>query len=228
MAGTARDKGGCWPLTPNLRCSPWKSPFTSPSSPAYSSSVYGKRVFAGESADHSHVDYFQSFAPLREKGLPRKLPAEKSAELRGNPELLGLQDRVRDLKINRAAGEDIAKAAAKLTSRRSRLTNQALRQYKEVWVEERRRWKIHTQRKKSPDDIIKIDLSLVLSRLMPEYGRLARVMMSESEISTEQQEQTIRDLCLLASRDCTVVYLPGEEPVNGRCPVEGCALVMTK
>ena len=63
---------------------------------------------------------------------------------------------------------------------------------------------------------------------MPEYGRLARVMMSESEVSTEPREQTMRDLCLLASRDYTVVYLPGEESVNGRCPVEGCALVMAK
>ena len=52
--------------------------------------------------------------------------------------------------------------------------------------------------------------------------------MSESEVSTEQRELTMRDLCLLASRDYTVVYLPGEESVNGRYPVECCALVMAK
>ena len=192
------------------------------------SSVSGKDAFAGEDADHRHVDYFQSFAPLREKGLPRKLPAEKSAGIRWNPELLTLQDRVRSLKINKAAGPDIAKAMAELTNRRNRITNQALKQYKVDWVQERRKWKIITQGKKSPNDVVKVDLSLVLSRLMPEYGRLASIMMSESKVSPKQREQTMRDLCLLASRDCTVIYLPGEEPIRGRCPVEGCELVMAQ
>lgn len=43
---------------------------------ANTSSVDGRSAFLNVSAQHGHIDYFQSFASSREKGLPHTLPAD--------------------------------------------------------------------------------------------------------------------------------------------------------
>lgn len=53
-------------------------------------------------------------------------------------------------------------------------------------------------------------------------------MISTEVISEKEQRQAIKDLCSLASQDCTVLYRPGEKPVNGVCPVKGCGAEMMK
>ena len=65
------------------------------------------------------------------------------------------------------------------------------------------------------------DLLEIMSVVMPEVGRLARAMISDSVASNEQRKQAIEDLCLHVSRDCTTLYRPGENPVNDACPVRG-------
>ena len=45
-------------------------------------SVSGRDAFLGEAASHDHVDFFQSFAKFREKGLPNCLPAEQEDAIR--------------------------------------------------------------------------------------------------------------------------------------------------
>ena len=47
-------------------------------------------------------------------------------------------------------------------------------------------------------------------------------------LSEEERRQAIEDLCSLASQDCTVMYQPGEKPIEGICPVEGCGVEMTR
>ena len=80
--------------------------------------------------------------------------------------------------------------------------------------------------KENPDDEKRTDLLDVLSRVMSERGRLARVMISDRVMSEEERKEAIRDLCSLASRDCTVLYRPDEQPIQGLCPVKGCGLSM--
>ena len=63
---------------------------------------------------------------------------------------------------------------------------------------------------------------------MPERGRLTRMMVSDKVVSEEERRQAIEDLCSLASQDCTVLYRPGEKPIEGICPVEGCGVEMTR
>ena len=85
-----------------------------------------------------------------------------------------------------------------------------------------------TRGKVSPDDKKRTDLLDILSRVMPKRGRLARVMISDRVVSEEERKEAIRDLCSLASRDCTVLYRPGEQPLQDLCPVKGCTLSMKR
>jgi len=195
---------------------------------ANTSAVCGKSAFLDEIAQHDHVDYFQSFAKFRENGLPTKLPAEKEDAIRRDPQLLELEFEVQRLKRQRNPTCDIKAAESKARAYRASLTKKRLQQYKFEWIRERRDWKVKTRGKESPGDEKRTDLLDILSRVMPERGRLARMMISDRVVSEEERKEAIRDLCSLASRDCTVLYRPGEQPTQGLCPVTECGLSMIR
>lgn len=49
-------------------------------------------------------------------------------------------------------------------------------------------------------------------------------MSSNVPFSFDEKAIVVRDLYTLCLRDfCDVVYRPGEEPVEGRCPVTSCS-----
>lgn len=49
---------------------------------------------------------------------------------------------------------------------------------------------------------------------MPERGRLTRTIISDQVVSEEERKQAIKDLCSLASQDCTILYRPEEKLVE--------------
>ncbi|KAH2707688.1 hypothetical protein KXW29_007424 [Aspergillus fumigatus] len=61
---------------------------------------------------------------------------------------------------------------------------------------------------------------------MPELGRLVTVMSSDEPLEFEAKRAVVEDLVIHCQRDYDVVYLPGQEPVEGRCPAYGCGKVM--
>ena len=195
---------------------------------ANTSSVDGRSAFLNEPAQHDHIDYFQSFAKSREKGLPSRLPAEREDAIRRDPQLLGFKSKVHRLKEGNGTASQIRAAENKARSYRASLTQKSLQQYKLEWVRQRRDWKVKTRGRASPNDDGHTDLLEILSQVMPERGRLARTMVSDKVVSKEERRQAIEDLCSLASQDCTILYRPGERPVEGFCPVNGCGVKMMR
>ena len=195
---------------------------------ANTSSVDGRSAFFNEPAQHDHVNYFQSFRKFHENGLPTSLPASKQDEIRQDSHLLKLEDEVRRLQGLGAANSHIQKAQNKVRSYRDSLMNRTLKKYKLEWVQQRRDWKIATRGKQRPDDNEKNDMLGILSQIMPERGRLARIMVSGRVISNEERRQVIEDLFSLASQGYTTIYLPGESPINGVCPARGCDVTMQR
>lgn len=100
-------------------------------------------------------------------------------------------------------------------------------QYKTDWVQQRRKWKIDTRGRECPDDDTKNDLENALTRVMPERGRIAKMMISDKPATEQERKQLIEDLCFLISWDCNLC-LPGEKPIDGICPVKGCEKEMTR
>lgn len=195
---------------------------------ANTSSVDGRSAFLNEPAQHDHVDYFQSFATLLEKGLPSRLPAHKEHAVRRDSQLLELETNVHQLKRRNATASQIKAAESKARGYRASLMKKSLQQYKIEWVRQRRDWKVTTRGKERPNDDENTDLLEILSRVMPERGRLTRTMISDKVVSEGERRQAIEDLCSLASQDCTILYRPGEKPAEGVCPVEGCAMEMMR
>ena len=193
---------------------------------ANTSSVDGRRAFTDEKAQHDHIEYFQGFKPLREKGLPTQLSAEKMAAVMKDPQLLEFEEKIRLLKVENDGGL-LKNARREAYNYRVRLKRKALEQYRQEWLRQQRDWKIDTRGEKRPDDDIKTDLERILSRLFPERGRIAKMMTANQKATGQERKQSIEDLCSLISRDYNVLHLPGEKPINGLCPVKGCGIEVT-
>ena len=56
-----------------------------------------------------------------------------------------------------------------------------------------------TRGKERPEDNERTDLTEILSQLMPQYGRLAKTMISDVVVSEEERRQAIENLYLFAS-----------------------------
>lgn len=79
-----------------------------------------------------------------------------------------------------------------------------------------------TRGKKQRDDPCRADLFQSLFLLFPERRRLAQRMASDAIMTSEERWLGMEDLYTLCTRDYSVLYLPGHQPVNGRCPVKYC------
>lgn len=105
---------------------------------ANTSSVDGRSAFLNEPAQHDHIDYFQSFAKFREKGLPNRLPADRENVIRRDPYLRELESHVYQLKKGTGTASQIKAAESKVCGNRASLTQKSLQQYKLEWI--RQRW----------------------------------------------------------------------------------------
>lgn len=192
------------------------------------SSVDGQGAFLGEPTDHRHVDYFQSLEKFREQGLPCYLPAYLKEALSRDPRLCELKRKVQALRHRKGPGSALDEAKCQLASHHKALNRAALRNHQERWVQDRRDWKILTQGKQPPSDISKTDLVRNLSLLIPEWGHLAETMASDEPLSPAVMWHAMQDLHSLCTRDHTILYLPGHEPLKGSCPVKCCPLKLKR
>ena len=193
---------------------------------ANTSSCDGRRAFLDEVAQHDHVEYFQGFSKFREKGLPWTLPAEKEAALERDQHLIELKNRLQQLKSEGEGDQDISRAKNKVRSYYDSLWRTSRQNYQAWWVQNRRDWKIRTQGKEQAEDFTPTQLVQTLSMIMPERGRLTEMMISDKVISEPERKQAVIDLYSFITRDYTVLYRPGEEPIGGACPVNDCGKKM--
>lgn len=177
------------------------------------SSVDGQAAFLNEEADHTVIDYFQGLRRFRERGLPNALPAAMEDDLEKHPEVVKLREK--ETTAGDGGGRNDAKKAQGLLAS---LKRKALVSYREAWIRQRRDWKILTRGKISPEvDSDGNHLNLIL----PERSRIEKKMRSTKPLDTDQMREAIQDVYTLISRDYTVFYRPGEEPLDGLCPVCG-------
>ena len=170
-----------------------------------------------EEEDTTHIDYFQSYAQFHETGLPCKLLAIPEENVEQDPELMQLKMRISDLK---GKGEDsglLLELRSEYGVAKARLRASALQQYQTAWVQEQRDWKILTRGKLHPEHLDHTGCTRVLSKVMPELGRLAATMSANEPLQSDEKLAVIKDLYVHGNQDFDVVYCPEEHPINGLC-----------
>ncbi len=193
---------------------------------ANTSSVDGIGAFLGDPVDHSHIEYFQSLERFREQGLPCELPAQVEESLREDHRLQQLEAEVQKLSYKDASS--LKEAKKRLASYLKTLKGSALREYQEKWVQQRRDWKIVTRGKKRAQDPDRTDRAQILCLLFPERARLTQRMVSDKPLTPEARWLAMEDLHALCARDSSVLYLPGNQPIGGACPVKCCRLELDR
>ena len=189
---------------------------------ANTSSVDGQAAFLGEQVDHSHIDYFQSLEKFREPGLPCELPAHVEESLKEDPRLQELES-----EVHNSADKDhssLNESKKRLASYVKTLKGNILRRHQETWIQQRRDWKIVTRGKEKAHDLDRTVLVQSLCLLFPERARLAQRLSSQELLTADARWLAMEDLYTLCTRDFSVLYLPGTQPMDGACPVQCCRL----
>ncbi|KAL8788271.1 MAG: hypothetical protein Q9213_001791 [Squamulea squamosa] len=195
---------------------------------ANTSSVDGRSAFYNEPAQHDHVEYFQSFAGFREVGLPTTLPTEREMALQQHKEYRDLRSQISQLKQESDSSSIVRALQRQSNQYLEKARKHALKEYINEWVDQRRRAKQQNKGSIDPIGSGTTDLEESLELIMPERRRLAITMTSERDVSTEERRNAVQDLYTLATRDCTVLYRPGEEPIGGRCPAKDCGIELER
>ncbi|KAN0069234.1 Protein of unknown function (DUF3435) domain containing protein [Elaphomyces granulatus] len=190
------------------------------------SSVDGQAAFRNEESDHRHIEYFQSMEKFHEEGLPTKLPSHLADDIYHDSQLRELENEMQTLAQTGVGGKSRSRPKQRYANRLKKLKNQALRQYQEQWVRERRDWNILTRGKEAAQDKSKTDFVQSICLLIPERGRLAQKMVADHALEPSEMWQALQDLYTLCVQDFTVLYLPKSRPVDGACPVKCCQLRM--
>lgn len=154
-------------------------------------------------------------------GLPGELPADIEESILENPELLEIRTRIELLETQNADKKSITaeKANYRKTLLRHRILE--LKEYRARWVREKRDQRILSRGKGEPMNS-ENDISIRSQALViPEISRIATVMSYTKELSFDEMLLFVQDLKSQCARDFDVVYLPGESPIQGRCPAGG-------
>lgn len=127
-----------------------------------------------------------------------------------------------------ATTKPLAPPSAYITNYCKKIERDALRQYQESWIQERRDWKVLTRGKEVAKDNSKTELVQSIYLLFPERGRLAKKMASACPLTSDEMWDALRDLYTLCLEDSNVLYLPGSRPMDDACPTKCCQRRMNR
>jgi len=145
-----------------------------------------------------------------------------------DPELRALEKEMHTLAQTGGGSKARSQPKQRYANRLKKLKNQALRQYQEHWIRERRDWKILTRGKEAAQNKSKTDFIQSIYLLIPERGRLAQQMAVDHALEPAEMWQALQDLYNLCVQDFTVLYLPKSRPVDGAYPLKCCQLRMNR
>ncbi|KAE8357006.1 hypothetical protein BDV28DRAFT_144673 [Aspergillus coremiiformis] len=127
---------------------------------------------------------------------------------------------------NAGTAGDRERLNAGYRAQKKRIYARELEQYREEWAQEPQDQIILTRGKECPIYVEQTAEKKTWCEIMSELGRLVTVMSSDKPLEFELKRAVVEDLVIHCQRDYDVVYLPGQEPVEGRCPTQGCGQVM--
>lgn len=186
-------------------------------------------AFLGEKMRLDHIEYLRGVGKYREKGYPRCLPAEREHAVQNNPTLQQLQHELKHLIKDEGSDPfEIGITKKREQALRNRLHTEALKNYREEWIQNRLEGKVILRGKSVPSGALPNDITACLFKVMPERQRLAMMIPSDKILSHREMLSTVHDLLSLCVRNHDVFYRPGETPTDGTCPIRNCHFTLEK
>jgi Protein of unknown function (DUF3435) len=185
------------------------------------SAIDVQSLYLGQTPRRDHIEQLQSISRHRVKGFPLVLPTRARASVLQHPDLAELEQKRREL--DKSSISDIQQVDKDIKATKARLLDRALKTYQKEWVDIEYEKFIESRGKSlgNPDPQARRFQRLLV--FIPERKRLCAMIDGLIEYSEEQKMSLVEDLVTIASKDLENIYRPGEEPVDGCCPVIGCA-----
>jgi hypothetical protein len=174
-----------------------------------------------EEEETYHIEYFQGYGQFREVGLPQELPAELEEAILQREELTSLRAHIARCGKGEST-EDVNFYKNEYRKTLTSIRQSELHRYQTQWVRERRDQRI-LSRGKNPHESLQSDAcTRALTLIMPEVRYIAETLCSAEPLTHDQKLLFGSQLLTQCRRDYDVVYLPGESPIDGHCPVDTC------
>ncbi len=175
-----------------------------------------------EEEETYHIEYFQGYGQFREVGLPQELSAELEEAILRREELTNLRAYIVLLCEKGENAEIVNFYKNEYRKTLVSIRQLELRRYQTQWVRERRDQRILTRGKNQHESLESDACTRALTLIMPEVGYIAETLCSAEPLTHDQKLLFGSQLLTQCRRDYDVVYLPGESPINGQCPVDTC------
>lgn len=175
-----------------------------------------------EEEETYHIEYFQGYGQFREVGLPQELPAELEEAILQREELTNLRDHTVLLCEKGENAEVINFYKNEYRKALISIRQSELHRYQTQWVRERRDQRILMRGKNQHESLESDTYTRALALIMPEMGNIAETLCSAEPLTHDHKLLFGSQLLTQCRRDYDVVYLPGESPINGHCPVDTC------
>lgn len=142
-----------------------------------------------------------------------------------HPDLIELEHKRREL--GKSSVGDKQQVDKDIKATKARLLNQALKNYQKEWVDTAYEKFIESRGKSHVNLEPQARRFQRLLAFIPERKRLCAMIDGLIEYSEEQKMSLVEDLITIASKNLEDLYRPGEEPVDGCCPVIGCTFQLS-
>jgi hypothetical protein len=185
------------------------------------SAIDVQSLYLGQTPRRDHIEQLQSISRHRIKGFPLALPIKARASALQHPDLAELEQQRRELGKSNIGDKQQVDKDIKAT--KARLLDRALKTYQKEWVDTEYEKFIESRGKSRGNLEPQARRFQRLLTFIPERKRLCAMIEGLIEYSDEQKMSLVEDLITIASKNLENIYRPGEEPVDGCCPVIGCA-----
>lgn len=192
------------------------------------SNVDGAAVYLGLEQRQDITQDFRSASMKRNPDLHHSLPSKDLYELKQRRDFVDLSEQIENLslEVNAAVTEEARKELQRqrrhVYNQRQKLISAELANYRRT---ERR---LHTTQCEESDqgEWQRGYFDRVVRHMVPERDRLSRTLALSVPLRSEEGISALRDLIALRTNDSRVAYQEVLRPIEGRCPVPTCGLVV--
>ena len=195
--------------------------------------IDGQSLMNKQEMRTDHVQ-FRGMLASRRPDLPQALPDQYKAKfVATDQEFIELGKKLQSIKEDLLKQPDDPALKAQrqyVYKERSALVKKALKKYQEEYDIDRYDEEVAKQLLSDPEKEIEPPEGYfsILRQFLPERDRLSASLFEMTTLRSSQGQEVIEDLLSLSRRSCSMLFRPGEEPVDGRCPFNGCGKSVDK
>lgn len=177
--------------------------------------------------DYDCLDMEESMSHRRDPNVPQKLDAAAVSEVENMEEMKAIYQQISQLtqqiSSKSCQKQDHVSERAKLYTKAAKIRRHKKGEFIKTWWRSCYDEYIIGRNFEEKDPTCLLD---IYSNYMPERARLREKLFTKVSLHSETGRQCLRDMVTICISKDKVAYYPGQEPIDGNCPV--CLIEMAR